>query len=298
VSVGDVSGTPALSRPIVGAADELDKPMLEVFGRPLSNDDQELLGVLADQLAVALQKSRMATEAAEADALAQIDAVRTGLLRSVSHDLRTPLAAIKAMVSGLRDQTITWQEDQIAEALATIEEEADRLNRLVGNLLDASRLEIGAVAVDLRPTGVAATIASAVQSAEVAPDSVLVAATAPGLAVMADAMLLERSLDNVISNAVRHNESACPVRIDAAAVNDEVHIRVVDRGPGIAREERSRVVQPFQRLGDQATAGVGLGLSIAEGFVEAMGGTLALDDTPGGGLTVTVVLPQSNGTIG
>jgi len=107
--------------------------------------------------------------------------------------------------------------------------------------------------------------------------------------------LLTRFNFNVISNAVRHNDSTCPVRIDAAAVNDEVHIRVVDRGPGIPAEHRSRVVQPFQRLGDHATEGVGLGLSIAQGFVEAMGGTFALDDTPGGGLTVTVVLPQTNG---
>jgi len=295
VSVGDVAGSPSLSMPIQGGAVGSDKPVLEVFGRPLSNDDQELLRVLADQLAVALQKGRMAAEAAEADALVQIDAVRTGLLRSVSHDLRTPLAGIKAMISGLRDPTITWREDQIAEAHATIEEEADRLNRLVGNLLDASRLEIGAVAVDLRPTSVAATIASAVQSAEVPPGSVVVASTEPDLNVMADAMLLERSLDNVISNAVRHSDSTNPVRIDAAAVNDEVHICVVDRGPGIAVEHRSRVVQPFQRLGDQAANGVGLGLSIAQGFVQAMGGTFALDDTPGGGLTVTVVLPQSNG---
>ena len=108
--------------------------------------------MLADQLALPIDSRRLMAEAAEAAALADVDAVRTALLRAVSHDLRTPLASIKAMVSGLRDPTVEWTADQIAEALLTVDEETDRLNRLVGNLLDASRLQIGALAVEIRPT--------------------------------------------------------------------------------------------------------------------------------------------------
>ena len=124
---------------------------LEVFGRTLSIDDLRLLRVLADQLAVAVDNRRLVAEAAEAATLADIDAVRTALLRAVSHDLRTPLASIKAMISGLRDPKVQWTDDQLAEALETVDQETDRLNRLVGNLLDASRLQIGALAVDIRP---------------------------------------------------------------------------------------------------------------------------------------------------
>ncbi len=139
-------GEPIAQDPVAHAPSELGQPELEIFGGELSNDDRQLLNLLADQLAVAIDKRRLAEETAEADKLAEIDAVRTALLRAVSHDLRTPLASIKAMISGLRDPTVEWKPEQIDEAHATIEEETDRLNRLVGNLLDASRLQIGALA--------------------------------------------------------------------------------------------------------------------------------------------------------
>lgn len=112
---------------------------------------------------------------------------------------------------------------------------------------------------------------------------------------MCDAALLERSLANVIANAMRHSGPGIPVRVEAGIVADRLHLRVVDRGPGISPEDRTRIVQPFQRLGDQhASDGVGLGLSIAQGFVDAMHGTFSLDDTPGGGLTVTIALPLAD----
>jgi two-component system sensor histidine kinase KdpD len=248
--------------------------------------------VLADQLGLALEKGRLAADAAEAEKLADVDAVRTALLRAVSHDLRTPLASIKAMVSGLRDPSVTFDTDQVAEALVTIEEETDRLNRLVGNLLDASRLQIGALAVDIRPSSVGAIIVSALQSVNAPHGSVAVELSDDDRAVLCDATLLERSLANVVSNALRHSRSDCPVRIEAGVVGASMHVRVVDRGPGVPMAERSKIVQPFQQMGDQRSVdGVGLGLSIAKGFVDAMHGTFTLDDTPGGGLTVTMVLP-------
>ena len=296
-SAGDVGGSPTAS---VALASSMQggkgmQSTLQLFGRVLSIDDLRLLRVLADQLAVAVENRRLMAEASEAATLADIDAIRTALLRAVSHDLRTPLASIKAMISGLRDPAVNWTDDQLAEALETVDQETDRLNRLVGNLLDASRLQIGALAVEIRPTVLNDTVNAALQSLNVGLDQVHVDIHPDAAAVMADPVLLERSLANVISNATRHTPPEHRVRIEGAKVGDSVHLRVVDRGVGIPASDRARVTTPFQRLGDQRTNddGVGLGLSIAEGFVAAMHGTLTLDDTPGGGLTVTITLPRA-----
>jgi two-component system sensor histidine kinase KdpD len=296
-SAGDVVGSPSASIPLPSSAKGPpgSQSTLQVFGRTLSIDDHRLLRVLADQLAVAVDNRRLMAEAAEAATLADIDAVRTALLRAVSHDLRTPLASIKAMISGLRDPAVQWTDAQLAEALETVDHETDRLNRLVGNLLDASRLQIGALAVEISPTVLTDTVNSALQSLNVGPSQVQMDIASDVSAVMSDPMLLERSLANVISNALRHTPPDHPVRVEAGIVGDSVHLRIVDRGPGISVADRARVTKPFQRLGDQRTNddGAGLGLSIAQGFVEAMHGTFALDDTPGGGLTVTIALPKA-----
>jgi two-component system sensor histidine kinase KdpD len=295
-SAGDVSGSPSASIPLASTGQGGHGPLstLQVFGRTLSLDDHRLLRVLADQLVVAMDNRRLVAEAAEAATLADIDAVRTALLRAVSHDLRTPLASIKAMISGLRDPAVNWTDDQLAEALETVDQETDRLNRLVGNLLDASRLQIGALAMEIRPTVLTDTVNSALLSLNVPPDEVRVEIGSDTW-VMSDPMLLERSLANVISNALRHSPPQHAVRVEAGIVGDSVHLRIIDRGLGIPVGDRARVRTPFQRLGDQRTNddGVGLGLSIAQGFVEAMHGALTLDDTPGGGLTVTITLPKA-----
>jgi two-component system sensor histidine kinase KdpD len=291
VAAGDTAGEPSLTIALHSAPSELGRPELEIFGGALSSDDRQLLDLLADQLAVAIDKRRLAEEMAEADKLAEVDAVRTALLRAVSHDLRTPLASIKAMVSGLRDPSVKWKPDQIDEAHATIEEETDRLNRLVGNLLDASRLQIGALAVELSPTSVDAVVGSVARLLDASPTSLEIKPIPDDLFVVADSTLLERSLDNVVRNALRHAPNGTSVTIDTGCVNGACHIRVIDRGPGVALADRTRVVQPFQRLDDTSNDGAGLGLAIAQGFVNAMHGTFSLDDTPGGGLTVTMTLP-------
>ncbi|MCU1394371.1 MAG: osmosensitive channel histidine kinase KdpD [Ilumatobacteraceae bacterium] len=294
-TAGDTTGRPTASLTLFSTVVGVPGPSatLHVFGRTLSDDDLRLLRVLADQLAVAIDNRRLAAEAGEASALADIDAVRTALLRAVSHDLRTPLASIKAMISGLRDTSVAWTPAQLAEALLTVDEETDRLNRLVGNLLDASRLQIGALAVDLHPATLADIAGAALQSINSAPDAVEVCIPRSTPAVLCDPTLLERSVANVVANAIRHSPPGIPVRIECGVVGDTVHLRIVDRGPGIAAAERTKVLAPFQRLGDQHTTdGVGLGLSIAQGFVDAMAGTFTLDDTPGGGLTVTITLPR------
>src|SRR3954453_8787975 len=267
---------------------------LELYGRPLSTDDQRVVRALADQLAIAIERSELGRDAAEAEALAQIDAVRTALLRAVSHDLRTPLASIKAMVSGLLDSGVQWRPDQVHDALVTVDQEADRLNRLVGNLLDARRLQIGALAVDCQPIEVTESIAAALHSAGSAADQVEVEVPDALPAAFGDSALLERSLHNVLTNALHHAGDA-PVRLTVGVVRDEVHVCTIDRGPGIPSEMRTRVMAPFQQLGDARSAnGVGLGMSIAQGFVEAMHGRLELDDTPGGGLTVIISLPLAS----
>ena len=293
---GEALGPPSASLTLFSGLHDAptSEAVLTVYGRTLSVDDLRLLRVLADQLAVAIDNRRLTAQAAEAAALADIDAVRTGLLRAVSHDLRTPLASIKAMISGLRDPSVAWKPEQLAEALLTVDEETDRLNRLVGNLLDASRLQIGALAVELHPAVIGDVVGAAQQSLNLAPGAIEVSIPAGAPAVRCDPALLERSLANVISNAVRHSPAGVPVRVECGMVGDDVHLRVIDRGPGISRAERTRVLSPFQRLGDQqASHGVGLGLSIAQGFVDAMSGTFTLDDTPGGGLTVTITLPRA-----
>ena len=266
---------------------------LELFGRALSPDDQRLVRTLADQLGWAIDNQLLAVEAAEAATLADVDLVRTALLRAVSHDLRTPLASIKAMVSGLRDPSVEWTPDELAEALLTVDEETDRLNQLVGNLLDASRLQIGALALHLEPAHVADIVAAAIHSISAPTGAVVVEIPTDLTTVLCDSPLLERSLANVMANALRFSPLGTPVTVEAAEIAQTVHIRIVDRGIGIKPQDRPKVTLPFQRFGDTPDGqGVGLGLSIAQGFVDAMDGSMTLDDTPGGGLTVTITLPR------
>ena len=283
-----------LSLPIeVAQVADGDAPTrLSLFGGSLTVDDQRVLRVLADQIAIAFNNQVLARDAASAESLASIDEVRTALLRAVSHDLRTPLASIKAMVSGLLDQSVPWTNDQRQEALTTVDQETDRLNRLVGNLLDATRLQTGSLAIQLNDSPLVETVAAALDSIAAQPDDVAVVLADDLPLMRSDRALLERSLANVISNAIRHSGDSGPVRITAARVGDRLHVCVADHGIGVPLSDRERVMLPFQRLGDQHTTdGVGLGLSIARGFVAAMGGELTLDDTVGGGLTVTISVP-------
>jgi two-component system sensor histidine kinase KdpD len=268
---------------------------LVVRGRPLDSADHDLLRTFAGQVLVAVEAEQLAAEASAAEALSEVDAVRTALLRAVSHDLRTPLATIKAYVSGLRQPDVTWSPDDVADALSAIEQACDELDRVIGNLLDASRLEAGALAVSLRPTALDEVVAAAVRSSDASDVHVDVPDTLP--LVDTDPALLERAIANVVANARRFQPPAVPVLVDARLVRDAIHLRVVDRGPGVAASERSRVVQPFQRLGDRSTAdGIGLGLAITSGFLDAVGASFELDDTPGGGLTVTIVVPTAPGS--
>jgi K+-sensing histidine kinase KdpD len=284
-SVGlPLRGSPAISVP---AGNDL---RLVAEGPQLFAEDRNLLSRLAATAARAWEGQQLAGEAAHARELAEIDRLRAALLAAVGHDLRTPLAGIKAAVSSLRQADITWTLREQQEFLATIEESADRLDALIDNLLAMSRVQAGALFVTSQPVSVDEIVARTLIDLH---DSDVVVNIPDDLPlVMADPGLLERVIANLLANARRFSPPGTPVRVVADRVKEGVRMRVIDAGPGVPEAEWNRMFAPFQRLGDRSTSGgVGLGLAIARGFTEAMGGTLSPSKTPGGGLTMTLTLP-------
>jgi K+-sensing histidine kinase KdpD len=281
-SVGEADGAPpALS---VKAADGL---RLVAWGPEPFGEDRRLLARLAAGAARTLEAQRLARRAAEAEQLSEIDRLRTAILAAVGHDLRTPLASIKAAASSLRAPDVEFSREDRDELLATVDESADRLDDLVENLLAMSRLQAGVLSVEARPVALDEVVSRAVPHA---PVRIAVGDDLP--LVRADPGLLERVVANLVSNAVRASGS---VTVDAVAAPSSVDLRVSDHGPGVPAGDRDRMFAPFQRLDDRtADGGLGLGLAIARGFTEAMGGRLTPSDTPGGGLTMTVTLPRAD----
>jgi two-component system sensor histidine kinase KdpD len=261
---------------------------LEVSGQAASATTSLLAGYTAQAVA-ALDRARLRTQAAQAEALAEGDRMRTALLRAVSHDLRTPLASIKASVSSLRQTDVHWSAEDETELLANIEENADRLDALVGNLLDMGRLQAGSLEPFLRATAVDEVAPVALRGLDDA-DHLLIVVPDDLPLVRADPGLLERVLANLFSNALRHSPPDLRPMLRAREDGDRVVLDVVDHGTGVPSGLKERIFEPFARL-DERSPGVGLGLAVAKGFAEAMGGTIAAIDTPGGGLTVRVTLP-------
>jgi two-component system, OmpR family, sensor histidine kinase KdpD len=265
---------------------------LVLRGRTPSAADQRVLEAFAAQAALALRQHRLAEEAEQARPLAAADRMRTALLAAVSHDLRSPLASAKAAVESLRTAEVTWTDEERDELLATADESLDRLGRLVANLLDMSRLQAGLLGVAAEPVAIEEIVPYAVADLGASADGVTVRIPDGLPDVFADPALLERVLVNLVANALRYGSAEQPVLVTASAHADRVETRVIDRGPGIPPADRDRVFLPFQRLGDRDNdTGVGLGLALSRGLVEAMGGTLDPDETPGGGLTMIIALP-------
>jgi two-component system sensor histidine kinase KdpD len=285
---------PALARPdeadtSVPAAADL---VLALRGRLPEAEDQRLLGAFAAQVAVARDRIRLSAAAAAAAPLAEANKMRTALLAAVGHDLRTPLAAAKASVSSLLSEDVEVSAADRRELLTAADESLDRLASLVDNLLDMSRLQAGAVTVQLQPTAVDEVVARALDDQGVESLRMLVDVPDDLPIVGADPGLLERVLANLISNALRYSPAGIAPLLTCSHLGDRVEIRVVDRGRGIPPDEWDRVFMPFQRLGDtDNTTGVGLGLALSRGLTEVMGGTLEPEETPGGGLTMVVSLP-------
>ncbi|KAB2971119.1 sensor histidine kinase KdpD [Streptomyces sp. SS1-1] len=268
-----------------------DHMALALSGRVLPASDRRVLAAFAAQAAVVLDRRRLQQEAERAKALAEGNRIRTALLAAVSHDLRTPLAGIKASVSSLRSDDVEWSEEDRAELLAAIEEGADRLDHLVGNLLDMSRLQTGTVTPLIRDIDLDEVVPVAMGGIPDAGSAVVLDVPESLPMVATDKGLLERVVANVVENAVKYSPAGEPVLVSASALGERVEVRVVDRGPGVPDEAKERIFAPFQRHGDAPRGnGVGLGLAVARGFTEAMGGTLTAEDTPGGGLTMVLTL--------
>ena len=265
---------------------------LAVCGEGIGEEDLQMLRAFVGQLALAVERRRLRAEAAAAEGLAEANELRTALLAAVSHDLRTPLASIKAAVTSLLQPDVTLDAGSKDELLDAIDEETDRLTKLVGNLLDMSRLQTGSFELVWCDVGLEEVVAAALQSLGDTTGRVVVDVPETLPRVRADAALLERAIANVVANALQASPPDRPVRIFAGASGERVELAIVDSGPGIPRSKREEVFQPFQRLGDNPQGtGVGLGLAVARGFVEAMDGELSLDDTPGGGATVAISVP-------
>jgi signal transduction histidine kinase len=249
--------------------------------------------IAATKASLPLGRTRQAARTAQAvDAVAEADRMRTALLAAVSHDLRTPLAAAQAAVSCLRSADLPLTAEDHDELLATADESLNQLAHLTASLLDVSRLQAGALPVFPRPADLSEIITRSLEG--LAPPVPAVAVHCPpGLPqVMADPPLMERVIVNVTANALRYSPADSPPLLTAGARGDRVELRVIDRGPGIPAAERDRAFLPFQRLGATgSTTGVGLGLTVSRGLTEAMGGTLNPEETPGGGLTMTISLP-------
>lgn len=273
-----------------------DHMALALSGRVLPAEDRRVLGAFAAQAAVVLDRQRLVGEAEEARRLAEGNRIRTALLAAVSHDLRTPLAAIKAAVSSLRSDDVAWSDDDEAELLEGIENGADRLDHLVGNLLDMSRLQTGTVTPLIREIDLDEVVPMALGGVPEDSVDLDIPETLPMVAV--DPGLLERAVANIVENAVKYSPDGDRVTVAASALGARVELRVADRGRGVPDDGKERIFEPFQRYGDAPRgAGVGLGLAVARGFVESMGGTLDAEDTPGGGLTMVLTLRAASGHV-
>jgi two-component system sensor histidine kinase KdpD len=284
-------GTVVLDSPEKGSetVDLADGSVLVLLDGNLSADDRLVLRAFAAQIVQAMERENLEREAGSAESMAETDRLRTALLGAVSHDLRTPLATIKASVTSLLETEVRWTPDQTESFLRTMLDETERLNRLVGRLLDASRIQVGAVHVFFRPVGLDEVVAAAMAGLGAGRERIMVDIPETLPEIQTDPALLERVAANLIDNALVWSPSTETVRVSAGEIARRVDLRISDRGPGIPQDSRETVFQPFQRLGDGAgSEGVGLGLAVSKGLLEAMDNELLIEDTPGGGTTMVI----------
>jgi two-component system sensor histidine kinase KdpD len=254
--------------------------------------ERRVLATFANQAALAVERGQQEEQRNRALALQETDRLRTALLNSVSHDLRTPLASIKASASSLLDREVRWSDAERDEFLATINTETDRLTRLVHNLLDMSRIEAGALDPNLMESSVAELVGPVVRRARAASGQLVEVDVPEELApVLADPVRLDQVLTNLLDNARRY-AGAGPVQVVACQAGGTVELRVVDHGPGIPAPEQERVFDQFYRVGGgRQPEGTGMGLAICRGIVQAHGGALRVETTPGGGASFVLTLP-------
>ncbi|WP_024285546.1 sensor histidine kinase KdpD [Cellulomonas sp. KRMCY2] len=288
----DVPTDPEHASTAVPVQDDL---VLALQGRTLSAEDLRVVSAVGLQAEALLERDRLRAEARSARAERERTATRTALLAAVSHDLRTPLAGIKAGVTALTSSGPEIAADDERALLSDVAQCTDRLQALIDNLLDMSRLDAGAISLVRQPVTLDEIVPRAVDGLPTSTVVVDVPETLPQ--VMADAGLLERAIANVVENALRYTPAAEKVHIVGEQLRDTVVLRIIDRGPGVPDNRKNDIFTAFQRLGDVPSGhGVGLGLAVARGFVEANGGTIEAEDTPGGGLTMVITLPAAGGT--
>ncbi|MHA7219460.1 DUF4118 domain-containing protein [Arthrobacter sp. MDT1-48-3] len=271
-----------------------ERAVLELDGRPLAAADRRLLAVITTQVDTALEYRDLSRAASEVGPLAEADRVRTALLAAVGHDLRRPLTAATTAVTSLRSSTIIFSPDEQGALLETAEQSLGTLSDLVTDLLDASRIQAGVLGVVLEPVRPEDVILPALEELDLGPGDIELDTPAEPQLLLADAVLLQRVLVNLLSNAIRYASHGEPPVLSVSDFGGRTELRIIDRGPGISDDRKDQVLMPFQRLGDTDNdTGLGLGMALAKGFVEGMGGHLTLEDTPGGGLTSVISLPRA-----
>jgi two-component system sensor histidine kinase KdpD len=262
--------------------------------RSFADAERRLLEACARQAAAAIERTRLAAEAEGSRLDAEANRLRAALFSSVSHDLRTPLASIKAGVTSLLDDAVTHDELQRRELLQTILEETDRLNRVVGNILDLAKARAGAMAPSTQPIAVDEVVESVVHRMKGLPRGVRVRIVLRDEVpeVRADPVQLDQALTNLLENAVRFSPPGGEVAVFVTPWRGGVQVRVADQGPGVPPEERERVFEPFYRRDDAHRTGSGLGLAIARAIVLAHGGRIWIEGVPAGGAAVVLELPS------
>jgi two-component system, OmpR family, sensor histidine kinase KdpD len=274
---------------------------LALAGRPFSQQERHLLTAFGAHLLALLQREQLRASQRDIVRLAEGNRMRTSILRAVSHDLRTPLAGIKLAVSSLRQDAVQFPPEVEAELLGTIEDYTDRLDVLVGNLLDMSRLTADSVTPLIQPTYWTDAVADALRGLPAEDVRVDLPDNLPP--VDADPGMLERVIANVVENALKYAGPDVIITGSATGMGSATvdgspagELRIIDHGRGIPADQVLSMFRPFQRLDDKpAGTGIGLGLAVAKGFTDAMGGRLAAEETPGGGLTMVIRLPLSTG---
>lgn len=257
---------------------------------------ERLLEAFAGEAALALQRLNLARVAARADALKQADEMKSVLMTSVSHDLKTPLSAIKTAVSSLRDAGVAWSAEDTSEFLSTIDSQTERLDRVISSILDLNRIESGAVKLDARSIYVSDLFDDARESSATATAGRRVQADAgAGLRVIADESLVRQALVNLVENAAKYSTPGGDIRLRAESAGDRIEIAVEDDGPGISPNDLPHVFDRFYRAqsGRSRVSGSGLGLAIVKGFVTLCGGSVRVESSDAGTRFV-VTLPSAN----
>ncbi len=268
-------------------------------GAPFRREDDRLLSAIASQLGLAVERLRLREQATQAEVLHRADELKTALLNAVSHDLRTPLSSIIASAGSLLQTDVAWTEQERGEFARAIEDEAQRLNRLVGNLLDLSRIEAGSLRPDkgwYDPEALVDDVLGRLRPVT-ASHRLVVDVSVDLPPVLMDYVEIDEALSNLIENAAKYTPLGTEIRVAARRNGDELEVEVSDRGAGIPEDALPRLFEPFFRPpGPGQPAGMGLGLAVARGMVEAHGGRIRADNRPGGGaifvFTILIGAPE------